>query len=295
MRSRPFACTQGLGAVDAGLLDLGVQRRALGRGDLGAVAEQPQPGGERRAHPQRAPAGRRLAAHRHVVGLEAEPAGGRDRVDGDVAAARAQRVEDELAVVLELAAPAARCRGRACGCSGSCGGRPSRARGTTGPIRLPNWCASRPPIATTRRSRQSSSQRRMLRSGGWSSMRPGAARKRIIWGMLERLLPGVVREAPELDPVEGVAVEPAERHAGPLEARRALGERMRGEAEAAGVADRPRDPAGVEAAVADLLVDAEGQVVVRARAARPPRRRAGARRRTSPPRRAASPRACRGR
>ena len=37
---------------------------------------------------------------------------------------------------------------------------------------------------------------------------------------------------------------------------------MRGEAEAARVAHRPRDPAGVEAAVADHLVDAEGQVVV---------------------------------
>jgi hypothetical protein len=37
---------------------------------------------------------------------------------------------------------------------------------------------------------------------------------------------------------------------------------VRREAEAAGVPDRPRDPTGVESAVADRLVDAEGQVVV---------------------------------
>jgi hypothetical protein len=37
---------------------------------------------------------------------------------------------------------------------------------------------------------------------------------------------------------------------------------VRGEAETAGVADRPADPTGVEAAVADLLVDAEGEIVV---------------------------------
>ena len=56
--------------------------------------------------------------------------------------------------------------------------------GTNGPMRLPNWWASIPPIATTRRVRQSSSQARMLRSGGPSSARPGAIRKRSICGTL---------------------------------------------------------------------------------------------------------------
>jgi hypothetical protein len=75
-------------------------------------------------------------------------------------------------------------------------------------------------------------------------------------------LPGVVREAPELDPVERVAVEPAVRHPGTPEADRSLGERVRREAEPAAVADSPRDRAGVEAAVLDVLVEPEREQVV---------------------------------
>jgi hypothetical protein len=75
-------------------------------------------------------------------------------------------------------------------------------------------------------------------------------------------LTGVGGEAPQLDAVHGLAVEAPERHSRALEADRALGERVRREAEAARVPHRARDRARVEAAMADLLVDSEGQVVV---------------------------------
>ena len=80
--------------------------------------------------------------------------------------------------------------------------------------------------------------------------------------MLADALAGVVRGVPELDAVQRVAVEPAERHAGPPEPRRALGERVRGEPEPAGIPHRAGDAARVQAAVPDLRVDPEGEVVV---------------------------------
>ena len=106
---------QRLDAVDAGLLDLVVEQRALGGGDLHPVAQQPEARGERRAHPQRAAAGRRLGAHREVVGLEAEAARGGDRVDRDVAAAlRAARRRQARGRARARRRRLAR-RGRACG------------------------------------------------------------------------------------------------------------------------------------------------------------------------------------
>ena len=63
---------------------------------------------------------------------------------------------------------------------------------------------------------------------------------------------------------------------------------MGGEAEAARVAHRRADPGGVEARVVDLLVDAEDEVVVAPRSARPPRRPAAAR----PPCQPSSPLRC---
>ena len=109
------------------------------------------------------------------------------------------------------------------------------------------------------------------------------------------LLAGVVREVPQLDPVERVAVEPAERDAGPLEAgaspRRTDARRSRSRRRRVPRGRSRRRRARGGGSPRRCRTPGSG----RARAARPRRPPAAARRRTSPPRRAASPRACRGR
>ena len=68
-------------------------------------------------------------------------------------------------------------------------------------------------MAATRRVRHSSSQARMLRSGGWSSTRAGIARKRSAAGMLPSCSPASLAKFHSSMPCERVAVEAAERHA----------------------------------------------------------------------------------
>ena len=117
-------------------------------------------------------------------------------------------------------------------------------------------------MAATRRVRHSSSQPRMLRSGGWSSTRAGIARKRSAAGMLPSCSPASLAMFHSSIPWSASQSRPPNGMPGPLEALRPLGERVGGEAEAAGVPHRPRDLARVEAAVPDLRVDPEGEVVV---------------------------------
>ncbi len=259
----PSRVTPRLRAVDAGLLDLRVQRRALGRGDLGPVAQQPQAGGQRRTYAQRAPARGRLASHRHVVGLEAKAASRCHGIHGDVAAARSQGVEDELAIPLELVhrRPAAEDVGADVAEAAVVGHHPHRhhrADPLAELVRIEAADRHHTPLLAELVPASHVALGRVVEHAS------GRGEEADHLGDAGEALPGVVGEAPQLDPVKRVAVEPAERHAGSLEAREALRERMRREAEAACVADRSRDAAGVETAVADLLVDAEGQVVVAA-------------------------------
>ena len=89
-----------------------------------------------------------------------------------------------------------------------------------------------------------------------------------------RRLRGVGDEAPQLDAVQAVAVEPVEGHslADALEAPRAPRPRVRREADPARVCDRPADRVCVEALVVDRLVEPEREQVVA-----PPRRHLDAR------------------
>jgi hypothetical protein len=205
----------------------------------------------------------RLAAHRHVGRLEAEAACGRHRVDRDEAAALAQRAEDELAVPLQLARR--RLLAQDVGADeperAVVGHHPNRHDGTdplAELVRVQPADRDHAPCPAQLVPAAHVALGRMVEHALRRQEEPDQR------GDAADLLPGVVGEVPQLDPVEGVAVEAPVRHARPPEARRSLRERVRGEPEPAGVADRSRDRAGVAAAMAHVLLDAEGQVVVAA-------------------------------
>src|SRR3954469_22626518 len=98
-------------------------------------------------------------------------------------------------------------------------------------MRSPNWCASSPPIATTRRAWQRRSHSRRLSCGGGATPLArvvlGRAADRALWrrdhphqvAHAAHALAGVVEERPQLDAVE--AVEVAELDPCPLQALRA--------------------------------------------------------------------------
>ena len=262
MRSRPCRVPERLGAVHAGLLDLGVQRRALRRGDLArrrAAAAAARPAACAPAASAGPPAPRRPSARRRPrSGSRARGPPSRRRCSSGPRAARRRRSSRSRSSSPRRRLAAQHVRADVAEAAVV----RHHAHRHHGPDPLPELvrveAADRDhaPLAAELVPAPHVALGRMVEHA------PGRGEEADQRRDAADPLAGVVGEAPQLDAVKRVAVEAAERHAGPLEAHGALGERMRGEAEAARVADRPRDPAGVEAAVADLLVDPERQVVV---------------------------------
>src|SRR5918998_1248260 len=145
--------------------------------------------------------------------------------------------------------------------------------GTKGPMRLPNWWASSPPMATTRRVWQRASQLRMLCSGGWSSTRPGVATNRTMSAMLPAASPVSLTKLHSSTPWSASQSRSSNGMPGARSRKRSEPREkgVGGDATPAGIGDRAADAGGVEPLVADDPVDPEGEVVVA-----PPRRDLGA-------------------
>src|SRR5215211_4159893 len=252
----------GLYAVNAWPLDFVLEPLPVGGGDLAAVAQQPQAARQRRPRPQGAAVRRRLRAHRQVVRLEREAAGGCDRVDGDVAAALPQRAVHLRAVVLEPA------RGRLL--AEHVGADLSeRAAVRHHPKRheRPDPLAELMSVESADCDHTARAQELVPATNvALGRVAERAARHEDEAGDLRDArgaLGGVVHEAPELDPVQRLAVESLERHpGGALKSRRALREGVGREPETARIPHRPADAGSIECPVVDGLVEVEGEVVV---------------------------------
>ena len=274
MRSLPVCREICLHAVGARGIDGVLELAPRCCGHLRAVPQEPDPG-----------IARQPSAQRVAVGLEREPARGRERVHRDVAAARAQRVEHgltaRLAVDQDVRADV-----------------PERALVRHQPQRHP------PPDADPDLVRVEPADRHDGPLPAQLVPRAHVALGRMVDVAVGRRqepddvapaldrLAGVVHEAPQLEPLDAVKV--AERDPAPLEQLRSLRERMRREAEAALCLDRLAHLGGRAPDLLDDRVDPEREVVVLVRRHLLADQQQHVRR-ASPPGRGRARRACRGR